>query len=118
MEEKVTLFGLSIGLSSEVQVIEHNKFEITGDISMKLKYLKMEDVAIDKLEVIYNHDGLLEDIYHGESTPDKLLLFKEVEAHVNSSYGGEIHICLYDYADYVRLTEDNSIEVYADFSLA
>lgn len=120
---EIKLSRLSIGFLSEIKVVSRNEFEITGDISMRVKYPNQRTVApefadIDRLRVIYNHDGLLEDIYGGQGEPDRQRLFFEVERYVNSSFGGERSFeCSEDYCEDfedVRLTDDNAIEVYAD----
>ena len=73
---EIKLSRLSIGFLSEIKVVSRNEFEITGDISMRMKYPEQRAIApefadIDRLRVIYNHDGLLEDIYGGQGEPDR-----------------------------------------------
>lgn len=122
---EITLSKLNIGFNSEVKVVERNEFEITGDISIKIETEergfgdKLNFWNVDKLRVVYNHDGLLEHIYNGEPCiPDNLLLFRDVETYVNMSHGGQIPVDLddSDLTD-VLLTDDNSINVYADLTL-
>ena len=114
---EMVLQKLRIASNADVKVIERNEFEITGDITMDLCPSTEGFVTIDKLRVVYNHDGLLEHIYNGEPcVPDNDLLFTDVLTYVNMSHDGKINVDfdggdVYDYL----LTDDNSINVYADF---
>jgi len=123
---EVSLFKLSIGFNADVKVVERNEFEITGDIAVDVEYVYGDTLSsphakqVNKLTVIYNHDGLLEHVYNGQEVPDNILLFKDVETYVNSSWGGRINVETddneYESTD-IRLTDNNSIEVYADIIL-
>lgn len=123
---EVSLSKLSIGFNADVKVVERNEFEITGDVSVDVEYVYGDILSsprakrVNKLTVIYNHDGLLEHVYNGQEVPDNILLFKDVETYVNSSWGGRINIETdgdeYETTD-IRLTDNNSIEVYADITL-
>lgn len=80
----VILSKLNIGFNSEVKVVERNEFEIFGDISIKVRTDDKAETSnlatVDRLRVVYNHDGLLEHIYNGEPcVPDSTLLFRDVE---------------------------------------
>lgn len=123
---EVILKKLNIGFNADVKVVERNEFEITGDITMTviLDYdgfrSAPKQMDVDKLRVVYNHDGLLEHIYNGEPcVPDNILLFKDVETYVNKSHGGQI-VNQIDDGDDIRdilLTDDYSINVFADITL-
>ena len=109
------LRNLSIGFGSNVKIIEHNVFEITGDISIDIEDESNKFVSerVEKLYVTYNHDGLLERVYDGKDEPDLFLLIRDVESYTNSSYNG-VHFYGPDFYDDVELSDDNSIRVSAD----
>lgn len=119
---EASLSKLSIGFNADVKVVERNEFEITGDITVDVEYVYGDILSsphakpVNKLTVIYNHDGLLEHVYNGQEVPDNILLFKDVETHVNSSWGRRI-IVDFGESDEIRLTDSNSIAVYADMIL-
>lgn len=113
------LKNLSIGLGSDIKVIEHNVFEITGgDISIEIESAvnKFVNNKVEKLKVIYNHDGLLEHIYRGKNNPDSVLLIKDVETYVAQSYN-TMHYDGDDFYEDINLSDSKAIEVYADFML-
>lgn len=120
---KCDLFGevrelknLKIGFGSQVKVIEHNEFEISGDITIDVemdtdRYVKQ---YVEKLRVVYNHDGLLEYVYNESDTPDLFLLIKDVETYVNSSVGSRLHYDGDGFYNEIPLSDNKAIEVYAD----
>lgn len=120
---KANLSNLSIGFSAEVRVIEHNTFEITGDIKIDIVYDYLGTLSsphvynVDKLKVVYNHDGLLEHIYDGNEEPDKIRLFKDVETYVAMTNNVGTPVLNPNMFEGLLITADNSINVYADITL-
>lgn len=111
----VELSNLSIGFNSEVKVIEHNVFEIGGDITIMMKAddnTKPQAVIVDKLKVVYNNDGMLDHVYNGKDEPDSFILFKDVEKYVNQTYNVEIDLESY-YTD-IPISDSKAVEVFAD----
>lgn len=127
----VKLSEMNIGFNSDVKVLERNEFEITGDITAKLNIgfsgvdeVQTKQINIERLYVVYNHDGLLEHVYNNEPVPDNILLFKDVETHVNGlprniEWNYEAHdgmtMAEKEFEE-TRLNTDKGIEVFGDFS--
>lgn len=115
----LVLSKLSIAFNCNFKVIERNVFEITGDITIDISSEDLEDkfIKVDKLRVVYNHDGLLEHVYNGNDEPDTFVILCDVERYVNATLGGGKPVDftweMYDYP----LSDDNSINVYADILL-
>lgn len=118
---ELVLSKLSIAFNCNFKVVERNVFEITGDITIDIssEYLEDEFIRVDKLRVVYNHDGLLEHVYNGNDEPDTFVILCDVERYVNATLGGGKPVTvnftddMYDYP----LSDDNSINVYADILL-
>ena len=119
----LTYGNLGIGFSVEPKIIERNIFELEGDIN--LHSCGIFSLDLRKIKVVYNHDGLLEDIYRNGEL-DKFLLFKDIEMNVNSREKQIYPIKYTDcklkgdeyYCKEVRINDDNSIEVYIDATMA
>ena len=116
---KMTIEKLNIGFNADVKVVYRNEILITGDIMATVTF-DCDDVetekkqTFDSLYVIYNHDGLLEHVYGGESVPDNTRLFTDVETYVNTARK-TIDVNNDDITRDVLITDDNSINVYAEF---
>lgn len=117
---EMTIERLNVGFNADVEVINHNEFVITGDITATVTFdyngiqSGVKTKKIDSLRVVYNHDGLLEHIYDGDpNTPDNILLFRDVETYVNMSHRRNDLECGNTTRD-VLITDDNSINVYAE----
>lgn len=112
------LKNLSIGFGSNIKVIEHNVFEITGDISIEIEsdVNKFVNEKVEKLKVVYNHDGLLEHVYDGKDEPDLFLLIRDVKSRTNSSYN-RMHYDGDGFYEDINLSDSKAIEVYADIDV-
>lgn len=120
---KANLSKLSIGFNANVEVIERNVFEITGDVKIEAVYdyngcLSSPHIYdVDKLKVVYNHDGLLEHIYDGNEEPDKIRLFKDVETYVAMANNTGTPVLDPNEFRELLITESNAINVYATITL-
>lgn len=118
---EMKLSKLSIAFNCDFKVVRRNEFVITGDITMDAASTGRKSdkgfIVIDELRVVYNHDGLLEHVYKGNDEPDTFVILCDVERYVNESFGdGKIADFTDDVYDY-PLSDDNSINVYADILL-
>ena len=110
---KMTIEKLNIGFNADVKVVYRNEILITGDITATVTF-DCDDVVAEKkqtfdsLYVIYNHDGLLEHVYDGESVPDNTRLFTDVETYVNTARK-TIDVNEDDITRDILITDDNSI---------
>lgn len=116
MSDTITLNKLSIGFGSNYERTEPNTFTITGDITIQATdgvevFKRNISISVDKLKVVYNHDGLLEHAIQSEHTD--LDVFYDAEHYFveqEMDWDTDTH-------GYKLAADGNAIELYADFEI-
>lgn len=112
MSDTITLNKLSVGFGSKCERTDTDTFTITGDIIIQATDGTFKrNISVDRLKVVYNHDGLLEHALKSEHTDlevfyDAERYFVEQEMEYPTTY-----------AEHKLMTDDNSLELYADFEI-
>jgi hypothetical protein len=113
MSDTITLNKLSVGFGSICEQTETNTFTITGDITIQATDGTFKlNISVDKLKVVYNHDGLLEHAIQSEHT-DLDVLYDAEHYFVEQ----ELDWNAVTHKDYKLATDGNAIELYADFEI-
>ena len=114
---------MNIGFNSSATLTDINTYTITGDISVVISgdefgvTMERQVIGLDKLVVIYNHDGLFADTKKSDGEPDALRIFRDTETHANMGDGTEFGLedmnqkGLYE----IPLHHDNALNIYAHF---
>lgn len=112
MSDTITLNKLSIGFGSTYERTEPNTFTITGDITIQASQGAQHlTISVDKLTVVYNHNGLLDHINNSEHM--SLDMFQDAERYFVEQ---EVDLDADTYG-YKLATDRNIIELYADFEI-
>lgn len=107
----INLNKLTIGFGSTYEQ-DTNTFTITGDITIQASQGAQHiTISVDKLTVVYNNDGLLD--YINKSEHMSLDLFSDAERYFVAQ---EMEYPT-TYAEHKLMTDDNSLELYADFEV-
>lgn len=114
--------NLNIGFNSSATLVDDNTYEITGDISAVVTDIEDEydsfkkTVRIDRIKVIYNHDGLFRETIKADGNPDAMRIFRDTEVHANdNSTEFNLAECMEGCETVVALHHDNALNIYATF---
>lgn len=112
MSDTITLNKLSIGFGSNYGRTEPNTFTITGDITIQATDgVFKRNICVDRLKIVYNHNGLLDHINNSEHM--SLDMFQDAERYfVEQELDWDT-----DTYGYKLETDGNAIELYADFEI-
>ena len=125
----IALNKLQLNFNTNVKQIDNCTFELTGDLTMPATYeLNYKEqlnnykniIDVTKLIVIYNHDGLLNDVIKN-NTINTNRLFSDINLHTRYESILRTNIEDIDEFGYITQTtdfpihEDNALNIYADF---
>ena len=117
MSDIITLNKLIVGFDSTCERTDTNTFTITGDITIQATdevgmFEHKLNISVDKLKVVYNHDGLLEHAVQSEYTD--LDVFYDAEHYFVEQ---QLEWDTDTYEGYKLATDGNAVELYADFEI-